>query len=41
MTADKINWDLFKSKLENIKPFDGDSNNLNGFIKRCKDLVAK
>lgn len=37
----KINWDLFKSKLDNIKPFDGNSNTLNKFIKRCDDLVAK
>lgn len=36
-----VNWDLFKSKLENIKPFDGDSNMLNRFIKRCDDLVTK
>lgn len=36
-----VNWELFRLKLENIKPFDGNSNTLNKFIKRCDDLVTK
>lgn len=34
-----VNWDLFRSKLENIKPYNGDVNTLNRFVKRCEDLV--
>lgn len=33
-----INWSFFKSKLNNIKPYDGDSNTLNKFISRCDAL---
>lgn len=35
----QINWDLFKSKLSNIKPYDGDCNSLNKFIVRCDNLI--
>lgn len=34
-----MNWELFKSKLNNIKPFNGDSNALNKFLIRCENLV--
>lgn len=36
----QINWELFKSKLNNIKPYNGDSNSLNKFLTRCDQLVA-
>lgn len=39
MTELKINWELFKSKLDNIRNFDGDSNTLNKFIKRCESFI--
>ena len=34
-----VNWDLFRSKLQNIKNFDGDSNCLNKFLLRCENLI--
>lgn len=34
-----IDWHLFKSRLDNIKSFDGDSNTLNKFILKCTKLV--
>ncbi|XP_056631428.1 GATA zinc finger domain-containing protein 14-like [Diorhabda sublineata] len=34
-----MNWDLFKSKLSNIKPINGDSEYLNKFITRCEHLI--
>lgn len=34
-------FDMFKSRLENIKPYDGDVNTLNKFITRCEDLINK
>ena len=38
--ANQINWNLFKSKVENIKPFDGDSTTLNKFITACENLIS-
>ncbi|KAL1489015.1 hypothetical protein ABEB36_013960 [Hypothenemus hampei] len=37
--GNNINWNLFKSKLNIIKPFDGDSNLLNKFITRCESFI--
>ncbi|XP_057669154.1 uncharacterized protein LOC130901649 [Diorhabda carinulata] len=34
-----LNWELFKLKLENIKPYDGNRNTLNKFINRCENLI--
>lgn len=34
-----VDWDLFKSRLNNIKPFDGDCNTLNKFILKCDKLI--
>ncbi|XP_057662500.1 uncharacterized protein LOC130897584 [Diorhabda carinulata] len=34
-----LNWELFKLKLENIKPYDGNLNTLNKFINRCEKLI--
>ncbi|KAH1028269.1 hypothetical protein HUJ05_001643, partial [Dendroctonus ponderosae] len=39
-TEAKINWDLLKSKLDNIKPYDGDLSSLNKFVKRCDNVIA-
>lgn len=39
MAPPQMNWDLFKSKLHNIKPYDGDSNTLNKFINRCDSIL--
>ena len=36
-----VNWDMFRSILENIKPFDDISDTLNRFIKRCDDFISK
>lgn len=36
-----VNWDIFKSKVQNIKPFDGNSNTLNTFIFKCESLLLK
>ena len=36
-----VNWEMFKSILENIKPYDGNSDTLNRFIKRCDDFITK
>jgi hypothetical protein len=36
-----VNWDMFRSILENIKPYDGNSDTLNRFIKRCDDFINK
>ncbi|KAH1028479.1 hypothetical protein HUJ05_001834 [Dendroctonus ponderosae] len=35
----KINWDLFRSRIELIKVFDGDCNSLNKFIQKCDNLI--
>jgi RNase H-like domain found in reverse transcriptase/Reverse transcriptase (RNA-dependent DNA polymerase)/Integrase zinc binding domain len=35
-----VNWDLFKLKLDNIRPYDGDSSTLNKFIHRCENLLT-
>lgn len=37
----KINWDIFKSKLDNIKTYDGNSNTLNKFIFKCENLMIR
>ena len=37
--ANQINWNLFKSQLDNIKNYDGDSNTLNKFIFKCENLI--
>lgn len=34
-----FNWNLFKSKVDIIKPYDGDANTLNKFIKACQGLI--
>ncbi|XP_030762018.1 uncharacterized protein LOC115886854 [Sitophilus oryzae] len=34
-----VDWDLFKSRLNNIKPFDGDCNTLNKFNLKCDKLI--
>lgn len=33
-----INWELFKSRINNIKPYKGDCNMINRFIIRCEKL---
>ncbi|KAG5869443.1 hypothetical protein JTB14_001405 [Gonioctena quinquepunctata] len=33
-----LNWNLFKSQVNNLKPYDGDSNTVNKFIYRCDKL---
>ncbi|XP_056633553.1 uncharacterized protein LOC130443106 [Diorhabda sublineata] len=35
----EMNWDLLKSRIDNIKPYDGNSNTLNKFLIRCEDLI--
>ncbi|XP_072397956.1 uncharacterized protein [Diabrotica undecimpunctata] len=34
-----INWELFKSKISNIRPYDGDTNTLSKFIYLCDNLI--
>lgn len=36
----QVNWDLFRSRLENIKPYDGNPINLNKFITRCEQFIT-
>lgn len=35
-----INWELFKSRLDNIRPYDGNPTNLNKFLNRCEQFRA-
>lgn len=35
-----INWKLFISKLNNTKPYKGDSYSLNDFLIRCDQLLT-
>ena len=37
----EFKFDMFKSRLANIKPYDGDVNTLNKFIARCEDLINR
>lgn len=35
----KRNWDIFKSRLQNIRPYDGNSLGLNKFLSDCEHII--
>ncbi|CAG9760455.1 unnamed protein product [Ceutorhynchus assimilis] len=37
----EFKYDMFKSRLDNIKPYDGDVNQLNKFLSRCENFIQK
>lgn len=37
----EFRYDMFKSALDNIKPYDGDVNQLNKFLTRCENFITK
>ncbi|CAG9770027.1 unnamed protein product [Ceutorhynchus assimilis] len=37
----EFKYDMFKSRLDNIKPYDGDVNQLNKFLSRCDNFIQK